>query len=73
MVTNPDVSPICRDDRQIQKNYHVADGGYFDNSGFVTAVEWLMELLKTNKNSKQITELKQLWRDNWQMTEKILD
>lgn len=44
-ATFPYVSPICRSDRDIQPNYHVTDGGYFDNSGFVTAVEWLNELL----------------------------
>ncbi|MGL5939984.1 MAG: patatin-like phospholipase family protein [Waterburya sp.] len=53
-ATFPYVSPICRDDRQTQKNYHVADGGYFDNSGFVTAVEWLMELLKTNNQDHKL-------------------
>ncbi|NES66822.1 MAG: patatin-like phospholipase family protein [Okeania sp. SIO2D1] len=50
-ATFPYISPICRaDDRVAGKdrkiaNYHVADGGYFDNSGFVTALEWLEELL----------------------------
>ena len=44
-ATFPYVSPICRSDRDLQPNYHVADGGYFDNSGFVTAVEWLNEWL----------------------------
>ncbi|MGL5794018.1 MAG: hypothetical protein ACRC06_06310, partial [Waterburya sp.] len=53
-ATFPYVSPICRDDRQIKKNYHGADGGYFDNSGFVTAVEWLMELLKTNNQDHKL-------------------
>ena len=41
----PYVSPLCRSDQDIQPNYHVGDGGYFDNSGFVTAVEWLNEWL----------------------------
>lgn len=44
-ATFPYISPICRDDRKMA-NYHVADGGYFDNSGFVTALEWLEELLR---------------------------
>ncbi|MEH2299153.1 MAG: patatin-like phospholipase family protein [Nostoc sp.] len=45
-ATFPYVSPICRGSVNIQnKNYHVADGGYFDNSGFVTAAEWLDEQL----------------------------
>ena len=50
-ATFPYVSPICRSSIDIKdKNYHVADGGYFDNSGFVTAVEWLDEWLKPEKN-----------------------
>ncbi|WP_138505567.1 patatin-like phospholipase family protein [Nostoc sp. PA-18-2419] len=41
-ATFPYVSPICRSNLNIKdKNYHVADGGYFDNSGFITAAEWL--------------------------------
>ncbi|MDJ0531968.1 MAG: hypothetical protein QNJ70_05635 [Xenococcaceae cyanobacterium MO_207.B15] len=53
-ATFPYVSPICRDSLNIQKNYHVADGGYFDNSGFVTAVEWLIDLLKQNSQENKI-------------------
>ena len=34
------VSPICRNDKG-QPVYHIADGGYFDNFGVFTAVEWL--------------------------------
>lgn len=50
-ATFPYVSPICRSDKDIpNKNYHIADGGYFDNSGFVTAAEWLNEWLKPEKN-----------------------
>jgi hypothetical protein len=49
--TFPYVSPICRSNKNIQdKNYHVADGGYFDNSGFVTATEWLDKWLKHENN-----------------------
>ncbi|MEH2135687.1 hypothetical protein [Nostoc sp.] len=45
-ATFPYVSPICRNSINIpDRNYHVADGGYFDNSGFVTAAEWLDEQL----------------------------
>ena len=48
-ATFPYVSPICRGNKDLQPkpNYHVADGGYFDNSGFVTAVEWLNNLLNS--------------------------
>lgn len=61
-ATFPYVSPICRSSENIpnQQNYHVADGGYFDNSGFVTAAEWLDEQLnewseaKNNLNIKRV-------------------
>jgi hypothetical protein len=45
-ATFPYVSPICRNDQKLNKNYHIADGGYFDNSGFATAVEWLNDWLE---------------------------
>jgi Patatin-like phospholipase len=48
----PYVSPICRNNKDLDQNHHVADGGYFDNSGFVTAVEWLNEWLDPQKNLK---------------------
>ena len=46
-ATFPYISPICRNDRKelADKKYHFADGCYFDNSGFVTAAEWLDERL----------------------------
>jgi hypothetical protein len=41
-ATFPYVSPICRNDSDVpQKNFHVADGGYFDNFGVFTAIQWL--------------------------------
>jgi hypothetical protein len=42
-ATFPYVSPSPRNspDIAIERNYHIADGGYFDNSGVVTAIEWL--------------------------------
>lgn len=53
-ATFPYISPICRGrvvddrgnkysdtDRIEDKSYHLADGGYFDNSGIFTMVEWL--------------------------------
>jgi hypothetical protein len=50
-ATFPYVSPICRSSCSIAgKNFHFADGGYFDNSGFVTITEWLNEWLKTQNN-----------------------
>ena len=56
-ATFPYVSPICRDNQNIQ-NYHVADGGYFDNSGFVTGLEWLNRLLLSpESNLKRVLVL----------------
>jgi hypothetical protein len=41
-ATFPYVSPVCRNHPDVPvTNYHVADGGYFDNNGIFTAVEWL--------------------------------
>jgi len=48
-ATFPYVSPICCNDLHLKPKYHVADGGYFDNSGFVTVVEWLNEWLELKK------------------------
>lgn len=63
-ATFPYVTPICRSSENIKgANYHVADGGYFDNSGFVTAAEWLdgqlNEWLKpeSNLNIKRVLVL----------------
>ncbi|MGK7874253.1 MAG: patatin-like phospholipase family protein [Xenococcaceae cyanobacterium] len=50
-ATFPYISPICRNNNNnLQRNYHVADGGYFDNSGLFTMVEWLNEWLNPKKN-----------------------
>lgn len=55
----PYVSPVSRpcvvqDNGQIQYppkgNYHMADGGYFDNSGAFTAAQWLNCLLSSDQN-----------------------
>jgi len=46
------VSPISRyvgENENPERNYHIADGGYFDNSGMVTMVEWLNEWLDPQK------------------------
>jgi hypothetical protein len=50
-ATFPYVSPICRPERHPQDRwlstqaYHFADGGYVDNEGLVTVIEWLHDLL----------------------------
>ncbi|MBR8827506.1 MAG: patatin-like phospholipase family protein [Gomphosphaeria aponina SAG 52.96 = DSM 107014] len=54
-ATFPYVSPICRGNQGDPK-YHIADGGFFDNSGFVTAVQWLNQWLnpKEELNIKRV-------------------
>jgi Patatin-like phospholipase len=49
-ATFPYVSPISRNDVPLKHNYHVADGGYFDNAGLFTVIEWLDEWLDASKN-----------------------
>jgi hypothetical protein len=50
-ATFPFVSPICRPwplrtaDWKESLAYHFADGGYVDNEGMVTVIEWLYDLL----------------------------
>lgn len=41
--TFPYVTPVCRPDPRLEpdSSHHVADGGYFDNFGTSTAVEWI--------------------------------
>ena len=34
------------------QNYHVADGGYFDNAGLFTVMEWLNNFLKYNNSAE---------------------
>ena len=41
-ATFPYASPLARASEGLVKNaYHVGDGGYYDNSGLLSAVEWL--------------------------------
>ncbi len=43
-ATFPYVSPLARASAgSVRKAYHVGDGGYYDNSGLLSAVEWLSE------------------------------
>jgi hypothetical protein len=50
-ATFPFVSPICRPEWSKKEpwlesaSYHFADGGYVDNEGMVTLIEWLTALL----------------------------
>jgi hypothetical protein len=50
-ATFPYVSPIARASggNEEKKRVHVADGGYYDNSGMVSALSWLTEAQKDLK------------------------
>jgi len=48
----PYVSPLARDNKNLQL-YHIADGGYFDNSGFVTGIESFYQLVSQNDTKQQ--------------------
>jgi hypothetical protein len=57
-ATFPYVSPTSRNPNiGIERNYHIVDGGYFDNSGILTAVNWLdnnMDMLLNQVNVKKL-------------------
>ena len=43
-ATFPYASPLARASAgSVKKGYHIGDGGYYDNSGLLSAVEWLDE------------------------------
>ena len=64
-ATFPYVSPMARNDKDnkiqdVEQNYHMADGGYFDNAGAYTAIEWLDNILNKyadNLNIKKVVLL----------------
>jgi hypothetical protein len=58
-ATFPYVSPSARnkDIVGIKRNYHIVDGGYFDNSGVVTAIEWLDDNIDTLINRVNVKKL----------------
>jgi hypothetical protein len=39
-------------DTDFLQNYHIADGGYYDNSGAFTAMNWLNDFLEYNNSNK---------------------
>jgi hypothetical protein len=49
-ATFPYVSPICRPLAQVKEPFHLADGGYVDNEGLVTALEWMRHLVALQAN-----------------------
>ncbi|MEH1968209.1 hypothetical protein [Nostoc sp.] len=46
-ATFPYVSPVCRPSQESRWNYHIGDGGYFDNFGIGTSIELLDQLLES--------------------------
>lgn len=55
-ATFPYVSPVCRPSQETTWNYHIGDGGYFDNFGIGTSVELLDNLLE----SEQCNQIKKV-------------
>ncbi len=52
MVEDPQCKKApCQKIKSLQ-NYHIADGGYFDNAGTLTAMEWLNNFLNYNNGLK---------------------
>ncbi|MBD2211267.1 patatin-like phospholipase family protein [Nostoc linckia FACHB-104] len=51
-ATFPYISPVCCPSKETNWNYHVADGGYFDNFGIVTSIELLDQLLESSQNNQ---------------------
>lgn len=50
-ATFPFASPLARaSDGLVKSGYHVGDGGYYDNSGLLSAVEWLSDAGDELKN-----------------------
>lgn len=51
-ATFPYVTPVTRNSRAPQNEpiFHVADGGYFDNFGIVTAIDFLEKLLEQDQS-----------------------
>jgi hypothetical protein len=55
-ATFPYVSPISRPDAfgiAAEKQYHVADGGYAENGGIFTVLDWANELVRHNQDRAQ--------------------
>ena len=60
-ATFPYVTPVTRNSRSPQNKpiFHVADGGFFDNFGVVTAIDWLDRLVLEKDNQRSIKKV--LW------------
>jgi hypothetical protein len=53
-ATFPFVSPIARPwlEGRGSKRYHVADGGYYDNFGVLSAVEWIRRIMEMDPKAR---------------------
>lgn len=51
-ATFPYISPVCRPNKETGKDFHVADGGYFDNFGVCTSLQLLEELLESAQSDQ---------------------
>ncbi|MEH2367454.1 hypothetical protein [Nostoc sp.] len=49
-ATFPYVSPVCRPSQDTRWNYHIGDGGYFDNFGIGTTIDLLNQLLESEQS-----------------------
>jgi hypothetical protein len=49
-ATFPYVSPVCRPSQKTIWNYHIGDGGYFDNFGIGTSIDLLDKLLESEQS-----------------------
>ncbi|MEH2051781.1 hypothetical protein [Nostoc sp.] len=49
-ATFPYVSPVCRPSKETTWNYHIGDGGYFDNFGIGTTIDLLNQLLESEQS-----------------------
>lgn len=59
-ATFPYVTPVCRTNLSNDTPYasrHIADGGYFDNFGVFTTLEWLKEVILPIKDKLKISRL----------------
>lgn len=59
-ATFPYVTPVCRTNLSDDIPYagrHIADGGYFDNFGVFTTLEWLKEVILPNYERLKIDRL----------------
>ncbi|HYZ83525.1 MAG TPA: patatin-like phospholipase family protein [Bryobacteraceae bacterium] len=57
-ATFPFVTPAARPDTPDEPGFHIVDGGYYDNYGVTTAVEWLEEALQSSEGVTDVLFLR---------------